>query len=357
MARAFWDALAPGVRLSVDLFPNHVLHREPYPEPHEYVTVDWSGAPLAPARPVPGLLVGDTPVTESLSVDWPLRFLAPRLRAFHDAGQPVDALGVGVEPLRSEEARRIFARDFLPIRSWTVRSEGCRARLLELEVPTERIQVGADWAWLHRPRRDLRAWGQETWSRLGVDPGRPLLVANVVNEIWRERAEVKRALASALDELASAHGFQVAFFCNETREGGFYDRAAALETQSLMSTRSLIVPHLYWSADEALGLLAHASATLAGRYHFVVESVLAGVAPAGLARSAKVVDLFGELGVDPVGSLEAPDPAAIVEGVRAAAAGKTAAAAEALAGTRARLAARAERNLDLVRGYGYGKEG
>jgi len=349
MARAFWDALPPGVRLSVDLFPNHVLHREPYPDRHHYVTVDWSGAPRAPARPLPGLLVGDTPVTESLSVDWPLRFLSPRLRAFHDAGQPVDALGVGIEPLRSEEARGLFARDFLPVRSWTVRSDACRARLLELEVPAERIQVGADWAWLYRPRRDLRAWGRETWTRLGVDPVQPLLVASVVNEIWRERAEVKRALASALDDLAGAHGFQVAFFCNETREGEFYDRAAALETQFLMKRRSLIVPHLYWSGDEALGLLAHASATLAGRYHFVVESVLAGAPPVGLVRSAKVGDLFRELGLQPVGSLEAPDPASIVEGVRAAAAADEPARG-ALAAARARLAGRAERNLDLVRG-------
>ena len=185
MARAFWDALPADVRLVVDVFPNHVQQREPYPEQHEYVALDWSGAPLAPARPMPGLLVGDTPVTESLSLDWPLRFLSPRLRAFHAARQPVDAVGVGVEPLRSPEAREIFARDFGPVRSWTVRSAACRDALVELGLPEDRIEVGADWAWLYRPRRDLRGWAAETWARLGVDAGRPLLVANVVNEIWR----------------------------------------------------------------------------------------------------------------------------------------------------------------------------
>ena len=305
---------------------------------------------MAPPRAVPGLLVGDTPVTESLGLDWPLRFLAPRLRAFHEAGQPVDALGVGVEPLRSSEARAIFARDFRPIRSWTVRSEACRAALLALGVSEDRVEVGADWAWLYRPRRDLRAATAGTWARLGVEPGRPLLVVNVVNEVWRERAEVKAALAAALDELTAAHGFQVAFFCNEVREGEFFDLAAAQETQALMKTRSVVVPHLYWAPDEALGLLSHAAVTLGGRYHFIVESVLAGVPPVGVVRSEKVRGLFEELGLEPAGTMQALDPGRVVADVLAAVRDRDAAAAR-LAAARERLAARAARNLRLVQRY------
>jgi polysaccharide pyruvyl transferase WcaK-like protein len=349
MARAFWGVLPPGLRLIVDLFPNHVRQRERYPEPHEYVTLDWSGGPEAPAT-MPGLLVGDTPVTESLSLEWPLRFLARRLRAFHDAGQPVDAVGIGVEPLRSPEAREIFAQDFLPIRSWTVRSQDCRASLVALGVPEDRVEVGADWAWLYRPRRDLRAWGASTWARLGVDTGRPLIVANVVNERWRRKSEVKAAIAAALDELAADHGLQVAFFCNETREGEFYDRAAAQETQALMTTRSVVVPNLYWSPDEALGLLAHATVTLAGRYHFVVESVLAGAPPLGVARSEKVRGLFEELGLEPAGSMDALEPGRVVAQVLAAVRDRDKTTAG-QAGARERLAARAALNLRLVQRY------
>src|SRR4029079_9802084 len=160
-----------------------------------------------------------------------------------------------------------------------------------------------------------------TWARLGVDIGRPLLVANVVNERWRRQSEVKEALAAAPDELAADHGLQVAFFCNETREGEFYDRAAAEETQALMKTRSAIVPNLYWSPDEVLGLLAHATVTLAGRYHLVVESVLAGAPRVGVPRSEKVSGLFAELGLPVAGTMEAVSQASIVERVRAAAGG------------------------------------
>ena len=41
--------------------------------------------------------------------------------AFHRAGLPVDAVGVGVEPLTSDGGRALFAEAFAPIRSWTVR--------------------------------------------------------------------------------------------------------------------------------------------------------------------------------------------------------------------------------------------
>jgi polysaccharide pyruvyl transferase WcaK-like protein len=350
MARAFWDALPSGLRLIVDVFPNHTQQREPYPERHEYVALDWDGGPVTPARAMPGLLVGDTPVTESLSLDWPLRFLAPRLRAFHEAGQPVDAVGVGVEPLRSPEAREIFARDFRPIRSWTVRSVACRGALLDLGVDEGRVEVGADWAWLYRPRRDLAAWGALTWARLGLDPGAPLLVANVVNERWRGRSEIKAAIAAALDELAGRHGFQVAFFCNEVREGEFYDLAAARETQVLMKTRSIVVPHLYWAPDEVLGLLSHAAVTLGGRYHFIVESVLAGVPPVGVVRSEKVRGLFDELGLEPAGTVDALESGRVVDHALAAVRDRDTVTTR-LAAARERLAARAALNLRLVQRY------
>lgn len=347
MALAFWGALPRGLRLDVEVFPKHAEQRAPYPGPHRYLQLDWEGQPAIVSPGMPGLLVGATPVTESLSVHWPLEFLARRLRAFHDARQPVDAVGVGVEPLRSPQARQVFARDFGPIRSWTVRSAASRAALLQLGVAEDRVEVGADWAWLYRPRRDLRAWGAETWVRLGVDPAAPLLVANVVNEKWRDRSEVKAAVAGALDELAGKHGLQVAFFCNEVREGEFYDLAAARETQALMKTRSVIVPHLYWDPDEVLGLLSHAAVALAGRYHFTVAAALAGAPPVGIPRSEKVQDLFGELGVEGVGTMEGVDPDRIVDGVLETLKARSEVERR-LAGARERLAARAARNLALV---------
>lgn len=314
MNRAFWDALPDGVELESEVFPNAALQREPYPQRHSYRTIDWQGHPR-PAAMLPALLVGDTPVTETLGGEWPLGFLTPRLEAFHAAGLPVDALGVGVEPLRSDAARELFRRAFLPIRSWSVRSAHCRERLMDLGVDPKRIVVGADWAWLYRTRVDRSAWARALLAAAGWRAGPPLLLVNVVNEIWQDRADAKRALARACDQLIREHGLQVAFFCNEMRAGAFFDHAAATEVRALMQETSLLIPPEYFTPDEALALIAQANVTLSSRYHFTVQSVLAGRVPVTLARSAKMTDLLEELGHKPVGTLAEVTPDAVTGSV------------------------------------------
>jgi polysaccharide pyruvyl transferase WcaK-like protein len=347
MNRAFWRALPETDLLEVEVFPNARLQREPYPPRHRYREIDWNGAP-PPSPGVPGLLVGDTPVTETLGTGWPLAFLAPRLAAFHEARLPVDALGVGVEPLRSAQARDLFQGAFAPVRTWTVRSPHCRERLRELGVPAERIGVGADWAWLYERGSDRSAWARERLAEAGRDEARPLLVANLVNEIWRDRADAKRALALALDRLEREHGFQVAFFCNEMREGDFFDRAASAHVRALMERPSFLVPPEYYTPDEALALLGEAAVTLSCRYHFTVQSVLAGTLPVTLARSAKMTDLLDDLDGTAAGTLEEVDADALVERITRAW-GARDAERERLQAARRRLAERARHNLDLWR--------
>jgi polysaccharide pyruvyl transferase WcaK-like protein len=344
MARAFWDGLPDRLHLEVEVLPNVSLLREPYPAQHAYRQLDWDGAPPLEAPAQPGLLVGDTPVSESLGVRWPLQFLAPRLAAFHRAGQPVDALGVGVESLHSDEARALFRRDYLPMRSWTVRTPACREALLELGVHEQDVAVGADWAWLYRPRRDLRDWAARAWSDLGIDPRRPLVVANVINEIWRDDEQPKSALAAALDAIASREHAQIAFFCQEMREGEFFDLAAARETAARMARPAVIVPNLYYSPDEVLGLLAHAEVTLGGRYHFVIASVLAGSVPVCVTRSEKTDGLLADLQIQTAGRIETVSAEALTTAIAAAIRDRTA-LRERLAVTRRGLESRARANL------------
>lgn len=344
MNRAFWDALPASVELEVEVFPNAALQRDPYPPPHRYLAIDWEGRPR-PAPAVPGLLVGDTPVTDTLGADWPLGFLAPRLDAFHAAGLPVDALGVGVEPLRTPEGRALFAASFLPIRSWTVRSLRCRASLVELGVDPSRVAVGCDWAWLYRVHHDRSAWAAEVLRAAGWDGKSPLVLANVVNEIWSGRTEAKQALARALDRV-TGRGATVAFFCQEMRPGAFFDQAAAAEVRSAMKAPSLLVPPEYYTADEAIALVSLASATLSSRYHLTVQSVLAGVVPLTLARSPKMTGLLEELDLAPVATFDDVDEAAVVRALAAVLEGGDAERLR-LAAVRERLAARAARNLDL----------
>jgi len=347
MAEAFWDKLPSRIALEVARFPEAARRRGFYPVRHRYVAVDWPGDEGACGE-VPGLLVGGTPVAEAEGLDWPLRFLARRLVRFHRKGLPVDAVGIGVDRLASAEARRLFADGFAEVRSWTVRSQACRAALVDLGVDAARIRVGADWAWLHQPRRSLAGWANGYWRYLGIDPGRPLLVANPVNMLWRDREEPRRALGAALAAAAKRFGLQLAFFCNECRDGEFYDAAAARDIAALTPHPTVLVPNEYFAPDEAVALLRSATATVGQRYHFVVESVLAGAVPIMLARGQKMAALAAELGLEPAGTVEAIDRDRLAEAIAASLDARDRRLARQEHARRA-LADRAAGNLDLLR--------
>jgi polysaccharide pyruvyl transferase WcaK-like protein len=306
MSRAMWQSLPPDVLLDIPLFPESRRQHEPYPAPHRYLAVNWPGNENEETS-LPGLLACDTPVSETEGLHWPLGFLAPRLQHFHRAGLAVDAVGVGVDRLQSPQALALFQEHFSPIRSWTVRSSNCRDALLAMGIPRARICVGADWAWLYRRSRPLRQWAEGVLSANGLDPKRPLLLANVVNMVWRDAAAAKRNLARALDRASRQLHLQIAFFCNECRPGEYFDFEAAREISSLMMAPSRVLPNEYYSPDEALALVACASIAVGQRYHFVVEAALADVPPIGILREQKMRTLATELGFPVGGSVDLVD--------------------------------------------------
>ena len=251
------------------------------------------------------LLVGGTPVAAEWGLDWPMRALAERLRFCHAEGIPVHAVGIGVDSLHDEEARQIFIDAFRPIASWAVRSSNCRAALLDLGVPSGKIAVTADLAWLFSPDIADRAWAEDFWKSLGIDVSKPLLGVNAVNERWAGRPEVKRAIATALDGLVAETGIQAAFLCNETREGNYYDAGAARDIIGMMNRESVFVPNLYFTPSQMIALLSFCTITLSQRYHFTVFSLLADTVSVSFARGQKMASLLEELGEEPVGTMEA----------------------------------------------------
>ena len=348
MAQAFWNHLPSDLELEVAVFPESARLREAYPVTHVYRTVEWHGNENRAACDVPALLVGDTPVTDAEGLHWPMQFLARRLQHFHDLGQPVDAIGVGVDHLGEPDALRIFRESFLPIRSWTVRSQACKDALIGLGVAESQVRVGADLGWLYECRRDLRVWAQGFWRKLQIDPVSPLLVVNVVNMQWQDRADVKRALAEALDWASDRLALQIAFFCNECRPGPFFDFAAALEVMAFMKNPAVVVPNEYYSPGEAIALLACATITMGQRYHFLLESVLAGSVPVGALRGEKMRDLASELSIPVAGMVDDLDKDQIVLALQQAVENRSSLLRQ-LASTSQELSRRAVENLSFLR--------
>ena len=290
-----WDAESPAVQW--------------FPEEFSYISwMDNDVCERCASASHVVLLVGGTPVSELVGLDWPLKALEKRLKYCHVRGVPVHGVGVGVDRLKKPEARRIFQEAFLPIASWTVRSAHCRDALRDLGVPQDRIVVASDLAWLHAPISDRKAWASSRWKILGVDLSRPLIGVNVVSEVWKDNTALYQNLAIALDGIARDHDAQIAFMCNEVREGPYFDRAAALSVMGMMETSPFLLPNHYYHPDEMIALLSHVDVTLSQRYHFTIESVMAGTVPVSFARGQKLAGLIEELGMHPVGDMDEVHP-------------------------------------------------
>jgi len=171
--------------------------------------------------------------------------------------------------------------------SWTVRTSKCRSALLDLGVSSERITVGADLAWLLSGNPADRQWAQGYWESLGIDLTKPLFGVNAVNERWTKTTGVKSAIAQALDNMIRDAGVQVAFLCNETREGEYFDACAAREIIAKMSRKAVSVPNRYFTPSQMVALLSFCSMTLSQRYHFTLFSILAGPSPFLLPAARK----------------------------------------------------------------------
>ena len=240
------------------------------------------------------VLAGDTPVNEMLGLSWPLEALSHSLHLAQQKRIPVIAVGVGVDLLQSQKALKLFARNFLSIKAWSVRSRACRAALVKMGVERECIVLAADLAWLHRPQLRLNPARIEL-LQLGINPDLPFLAVNVVHEKWGNDHSFLKTVAAALDNWSRKSGWQIVFIANETRSGSYFDAAAAAVIADLMYEKSTVIAAHHQHPDQIISLLRLAGGVLAQRYHFAIEAVLAGQRPVVFQRGQKMAGLINEL--------------------------------------------------------------
>ncbi|MEO5361841.1 MAG: glycosyltransferase [Nitrospirota bacterium] len=265
------------------------------------------------------LIVGATIVTEMHGLEWPLRILGSKYALCHARGVPIHAVGIGVDRLHSTGAIQLFNTGFLPFDSWTVRAAQSRKNLLAIGVEPGRCLAAADLAWLTPTHGVDTQWAQKYLSSLGVKDGPPVLGVNIVNENWKDNDTIKTETAAALDWAAGELNWQIVFFCNETREGEFFDKEAALKTASFMKHRPIIVPNTYFTPEQMIALLSCCKLTISWRYHFTVFSALAGALALPVIRGGKLAELASELNGLNLGTPETLTSKKIIESITYAA--------------------------------------
>ena len=203
-------------------------------------------------------------------------------------------------------------------------------------------------AWLLSPRIDSE-WAHSSLQKIaGASAGRLPIGVNLVNEIWKEDVEVKKAWGALLDRLIERYDAQVFFFCNESREGDYFDQAAATEVREQMGHPSIMVPRRYYEPDQMISLLSCMQLTLSQRYHFTLFSILADVYPISIQRGQKMEGLNQELDLPFVGDMTHLDEKSIEREVEAVL-NHAEAKMEPLRVRRKHLEARAMNNLSLIR--------
>ena len=140
---------------------------------------------------------------------------------------------------------------------------------------------------------------------------------------------------------------QLAFFCNECRHGPDYDFAAAAEVASLLRHPAALVPNLYYSPDETLALLRRAWVTVGQRYHFIVQSILAGVVPVAILRGQKMRSLMEDTQTPVGGRIDGVHQDVLAATIMQALVERPLWGSR-LHDTRQRMAIRAQQNLALV---------
>lgn len=272
--------------------PSHTARIEPtfkYYDALKFNLRGWWARRLAGVY----LFAGGTPIMDILG-SYPLAEVVPIVTTGSRRGKRILFVGIGTESLHQEESRHLLSEILAPrVHHWSVRSQRDKDRLMEWRVPADSITVAADMAWLLDPVSS--SWGREYLLSLGVDTEQPLIGVNVNNEpfMQREAPQLLGHVAQFLDKLIENHEAMVLFLCNDSSEGGTYDRAASLAVRNSMKNagRTFLVPNHYWSPQQMLSLIACCQATISTRYHFCLFSALQGIPFIALQRSDKVKDL------------------------------------------------------------------
>ncbi len=242
-------------------------------------------------------VVGGTPIQDILG-DWPLRDLAPLVRAIDRWKVPFVFVGVGIEDLQRDESRRLVVGEIAPrVRQWSVRCDRDRQRLEQWGVAPEAIAVAADMAWLIEPV--TTDFGRARLHNLGLGLDRPLIGVNLVNEnsCFDRNPRMTEALAKALDQLVEQLDATVIFLANEVRDDVSFDRAAATKVLARMKStaRTVLAPSDYFAPREMMSIVANCALTMSMRYHFCMFSALQEVPFIAIERSTKMSDLCWDL--------------------------------------------------------------
>ena len=236
---------------------------------------------------------GGTMIGDELGSVFPLLYVLKRVAMAKCMGKHVMLAGIGANEPRTKEGRRL-ARELVGFCDMiTVRDADSLAVCRALGARGDRLRLAADPAFSLRPQETERTRAAKAYLR-GL--GKRLIGVNVVNEAWGGDVSYKRSIAECIDRLVREDGYFPVFFCNEVREGEFYDQKANVETASMLNCEYGVLPPIYYSPCEMIDIMGSFSFVLSMRMHALIFSAIAGVPFSTVSRIDKVDNFMAQFG-------------------------------------------------------------
>lgn len=213
--------------------------------------------------------------------------------------KPLMIYAVGVGPLHSTVARQYTYLTFKQAKSITVRDLASKKLLSEIGIPSEKVQVTADPAWL---LPDIsHEVGINYLHGLGWDDSSP--VVGVVVRPWENftgdnKNEWETEVAQALDTLIEKYSLKVLFvpFHKDNNQISDYEASKKVLMKMKYGNSAHVVDG-NWSLDDKISILRCCSLVVGMRLHANILAMRYGIPVVGLAYDPKVSVLFDEVGL------------------------------------------------------------
>jgi polysaccharide pyruvyl transferase WcaK-like protein len=253
---------------------------------------------------------GGTLIGDELGVGFPLKFNAELIATSKLLKKKIYLFAIGANKLKTEAGKKIVNKIFGLSDIITLRDKESASVCKDILKENSNIFETADPAFVLQPKRTQRT--DEIKKRLGTKD--KYFGVNVVNEVWEADKDYKRAIAEACDFVYSNYKYIPVFFCNEIREGTFFDYEANKEVASYLNCKYVLLEPIYYSSGEMIEIISNFQFVLAMRMHALIFASLTNTPFVSLSRVDKV-DNFMKLFNLSCSSIKSPDSKLIIKDI------------------------------------------
>jgi len=243
---------------------------------------------------------GGTMVGDELSLYFPILYLAELISWAKIYKKKVFLFCLGANKLKSKKAQKIVKKIYNLADVITLRDKGSLRTFENLGLVDKKFIITSDPAFVLKKQGTERS--RELKNKI-LKENKKLFGVNMVNESWAELKDYKKTIAKACDYIYGKYGYKPVFFCNEIRQGEFYDYQANKETVSYLTSDYELLDPVYYLPSEMMDIISSFEFVIGMRMHVLLFSSLVNVPFVSVSRVDKVDNFMNSFNLKASGSI------------------------------------------------------